>query len=204
MCLHFAWKKDKIFVCCCFSWCWYFWQLFFNKKVTQTSKKVPQPQPIMKFSTSLKVDAYNLTKKPASELLRLAWILQTFATYLYSGPGFQWRLSLYPRITFVAVSSVTGNWTLNKYSQVLNINQLEFQTFLNVQFWMEKKQMEWMSPFLQYSSILHLQNSVFNKHWEYFKYLKALFWQDPSKYTPIPSQRLWNGPFLLREYNLIN
>ena len=30
-------------------------------------------------------------------------------------------------------------------------------------------------PFLQYSSIPHFQNSVFNKHREYFKYLKALF-----------------------------
>ena len=29
----------------------------------------------------------------------------------------------------------------------------------------------------------HLQNSVLHKHWEYFKYLKALFKQDLSKYT---------------------
>ena len=32
-----------------------------------------------------------------------------------------------------------------------------------------------MSPPCQYSSIPHLQNSVFSKHLEYFKYLKALF-----------------------------
>ena len=30
-------------------------------------------------------------------------------------------------------------------------------------------------PFLQYSIIPHLQNPVFNKHWVYLKYIKALF-----------------------------
>ena len=44
-------------------------------------------------------------------------------------------------------------------------------------------------PFLQYSSIPHLQNPVFNKHWGILKYLKALFDKiHQNAHSPIPSQ----------------
>ena len=38
-------------------------------------------------------------------------------------------------------------------------------------------------PFLQYSNIPHLHNSVFNKHWEYFKFLKSPILTRFFKYT---------------------
>ena len=39
--------------------------------------------------------------------------------------------------------------------------------------WLQSAYMSPPLPFLQYSSIPHLQNSVFNKHWEYFKISKS-------------------------------
>ena len=98
-----------------------------------------------------------------------------------------------------------GGWAQSAKNINLELKHYKVNTFFNLWLKMERSQKNWSGqlyisgnlsltwhhvtplPFIPYSSIPHLHNSVFNRHWEYFKIskrpiLKINPWSMPIKY----------------------
>ena len=101
----------------------------------------------------------------------------------------EWMNEKYILVSFTTFMNENSVWNVWKFVWLVWLNDINFTFYI----WLLPS---FISPLscLQYSSIPHLQNSV-------YKYIKALFWQEPSKCNIFSTFVHSESQYYLTSYN---